>query len=38
MASAVLATASSNSALRATVDTAVRRVLAAKQAQGLLPC
>jgi hypothetical protein len=34
----VLATASSDSAFRATVDAAVRRVLAAKQAQGLLPC
>ena len=38
MASTVLATASSDSAFRATVDAAVRRVLAAKQAQGLLPC
>ena len=38
MASTVLATASSDSAFRATVDAAVRRILAAKQAQGLLPC
>jgi beta-N-acetylhexosaminidase len=38
MAATVLATASSDSAFRATVDAAVRRVLAAKQAQGLLPC
>ena len=38
MASTVVATASSNSAFRATVDAAARRVLAAKQAQGLLPC
>jgi beta-N-acetylhexosaminidase len=38
MATTVLATASSDSAFRATVDAAVRRVLAAKQAQGLLPC
>ena len=38
MASTVLATASSNSAFRATVDDAARRILAAKQAQGLLPC
>ena len=38
MASTVLATASSDSAFRATVDAAARRVLAAKQAQGLLPC
>jgi beta-N-acetylhexosaminidase len=38
MAATVLKTASSDSAFRATVDAAVRRVLAAKQAQGLLPC
>ena len=38
MAATVLASASSDSAFRATVDAAVRRVLAAKQAQGLLPC
>jgi beta-N-acetylhexosaminidase len=38
MAATVLATASSDSAFRATVDAAARRVLAAKQAQGLLPC
>ena len=38
MASTVLATASSNSSFRAIVDAAVRRVLAAKQVQGLLPC
>jgi len=38
MASTVLATASSDSAFRATVDAAARRVLAAKQVQGLLPC
>jgi beta-N-acetylhexosaminidase len=38
MASTVLATASSDSAFRATVDAAALRVLAAKQAQGLLPC
>jgi beta-N-acetylhexosaminidase len=38
MASTVLATASSNSAFRATVDSAARRILAAKQVQGLLPC
>jgi beta-N-acetylhexosaminidase len=38
MAATVLATASSDAAFRATVDAAVRRVLAAKQAQGLLPC
>ena len=34
MAASVLATASSDSAFRATVDAAARRVLAAKQAQG----
>jgi beta-N-acetylhexosaminidase len=38
MASTVLATASSSSSFRAVVDAAVRRVLAAKQVQGLLPC
>jgi beta-N-acetylhexosaminidase len=38
MAAAVLAQASSSSAFRATVDEAAERVLAAKQAQGLLPC
>jgi beta-N-acetylhexosaminidase len=38
MAAAVLAQASSNAAFRATVDAAAERVLAAKQAQGLLPC
>jgi beta-N-acetylhexosaminidase len=38
MASTVLATANSDSAFRATVDAAARRILAAKQAQGLLPC
>jgi beta-N-acetylhexosaminidase len=38
MAATVLASASSDSGFRATVDAAVRRVLAAKQAQGLLPC
>jgi beta-N-acetylhexosaminidase len=38
MASTVLATATSDSAFRATVDAAARRVLAAKQVQGLLPC
>jgi beta-N-acetylhexosaminidase len=38
MATTVLATATSDSAFRATVDAAARRVLAAKQVQGLLPC
>jgi beta-N-acetylhexosaminidase len=38
MAAAVLAKASGNAAFRATVDGAARRVLAAKQAAGLLPC
>ena len=38
MASTVLATASSDSAFRSTVDAAARRILAAKQVQGLLPC
>jgi beta-N-acetylhexosaminidase len=38
MASAVVARASSDASFRAVVDSAARRVLAAKQAQGLLPC
>ena len=38
MAAAVLAKASGNAAFRAAVDAAARRVLAAKQAAGLLPC
>jgi len=38
MASTVLATATSDSAFRATVDDAARRILAAKQVQGLLSC
>jgi beta-N-acetylhexosaminidase len=38
MAAAVLARASANPAFRATVDAAAARVLAAKQAAGLLPC
>ena len=38
MAAAVLAQASSNASFRATVDAAATRILAAKQAQGLLPC
>jgi beta-N-acetylhexosaminidase len=38
MAATVLASASSDADFRATVDAAARRVLAAKQAQGLLPC
>jgi beta-N-acetylhexosaminidase len=38
MAAAVLARASGNAAFRATVDSAARRVLAAKRAAGLLPC
>jgi beta-N-acetylhexosaminidase len=38
MAAAVLAKASGNTAFRATVDAAAQRVLAAKQAAGLLPC
>lgn len=38
MASAVLAKASGSAAFRATVDAAARRVLAAKQAAGLLHC
>ena len=38
MAAAVLARASGDAAFRATVDAAAARVLAAKQAAGLLPC
>jgi len=38
MAAAVLAEANASAAFRATVDAAARRVLAAKQAQRLLPC
>jgi beta-N-acetylhexosaminidase len=38
MAATVLATASSDSAFRSIVDDAARRILAAKQVQGLLPC
>jgi beta-N-acetylhexosaminidase len=38
MASAVIARASSDASFRAVVDSAARRVLAAKQAQGLLSC
>ena len=38
MAAAVLARASGDTAFRATVDAAAARVLAAKQAAGLLPC
>jgi len=38
MASAVVARASSDSSFRMVVDSAARRVLTAKQAQGLLPC
>jgi beta-N-acetylhexosaminidase len=38
MAAAVVAKASGNAAFRATVDAAAERVLAAKQAAGLLPC
>ncbi len=38
MAAAVLAKASGNAAFRTTVDAAAQRVLAAKQAAGLLPC
>jgi beta-N-acetylhexosaminidase len=38
MAAGVLAKASGNAAFRATVDSAAQRVLAAKQAAGLLPC
>ena len=38
MAAAVLAQASSSASFRVTVDAAAERILAAKQAQGLLPC
>jgi len=38
MAAAVLAQASSDASFRATVDDDAERILAAKQAQGLLPC
>jgi beta-N-acetylhexosaminidase len=38
MAATVLARASADSAFRATVDTAARLVLTAKQVAGLLPC
>jgi beta-N-acetylhexosaminidase len=38
MAAAVLAKASSSPSFRAVVDAAVQRILAAKQAYGLLPC
>jgi beta-N-acetylhexosaminidase len=38
MAAAVLAKATSDASFRAVVDDAVQRVLAAKQAYGLLPC
>jgi len=38
MAAAVLAKASSSASFRAVVDAAAQRVLAAKQAYGLLPC
>jgi beta-N-acetylhexosaminidase len=38
MAAAVLAKASGSAAFRATVNAAAQRVLAAKQAAGLLPC
>jgi beta-N-acetylhexosaminidase len=38
MAAAVLAQAAGNAGFRATVDAAAQRVLAAKQAAGLLPC
>lgn len=38
MAAAVLSRTSSDSAFRATVDAAAKKVLAAKQAYGLLPC
>jgi beta-N-acetylhexosaminidase len=38
MAAAVLARASADAAFRGTVDAAAQRVLAAKQAAGLLPC
>jgi beta-N-acetylhexosaminidase len=38
MAAAVLSEANASAAFRATVDAAAQRVLAAKQAQRLLPC
>ena len=38
MAAAVLAKASSSPSFRATVDAAAQRILAAKQASGLLTC
>jgi beta-N-acetylhexosaminidase len=38
MAAGVVAKASADAAFRATVDAAARKVLAAKQAAGLLPC
>jgi beta-N-acetylhexosaminidase len=38
MAAAVLAKASSSPSFRAVVDAAAQRILAAKQAFGLLPC
>ena len=38
MAASVLARASGDAAFRATVEAAAARVLAAKQAAGLLPC
>jgi beta-N-acetylhexosaminidase len=38
MAAAVLAKAQSSPSFRAVVDAAVQRILAAKQAYGLLPC
>jgi hypothetical protein len=38
MAQAVLARANSDTAFRAVVGTAVQRILAAKQASGLLSC
>ncbi|MBO0821959.1 MAG: glycoside hydrolase family 3 protein [Nocardiopsaceae bacterium] len=38
MASAVLSQASADPAFRATVDSAVKKILAAKQSYGLLPC
>ncbi len=38
MAAGVLSKASQNASFRATVNAAAQRVLAAKQAAGLLPC
>jgi hypothetical protein len=38
MAAAVLSRTSSDSSFRATVDAAARKILAAKQSYGLLPC